>query len=67
MWMLNYQTLDGAFVETEHYSQIPLHHPMAPSVAGNVTKHVPLTAHALISLETSSPVLQVYNQYIEVT
>ncbi len=30
VWLLNYQTSEGAFVETEYYWQVPLHQAMAP-------------------------------------
>ncbi len=68
MWLLNYQTSDGSFVETEWYPH-PLHKPMDgrsrfPTDFQNsadsteVKRYVALTAHVLISLEVTAPNLQ---------
>ena len=59
MWLLNYQTQDGAFVETEHHP-IPIHMAMAPKTGdslSNLTSHVPLTAHVLLTLHKIAPTL----------
>ena len=33
LWLLNYQTEEGAFVETDGYSESPFHRPMSPPPA----------------------------------
>ena len=53
MWLLNYQSLDGAFSETEHFEQ-PYHKVMASSD----NKNISLTAHVLIALVQTAPMLQ---------
>ena len=52
-FILNYQSSDGSFVETEPYMLHPLHDP-----AGS-RQNVSLTAHVLIALETTASLLQV--------
>ena len=55
MWLINYQTSDGSFSETEYYPN-PLHKPMEGKsrLKGEnnyVMRNISLTAHVLISLE----------------
>ena len=61
MWLLNYQTEEGSFVETEHYPH-PLHKPMdgRSRFDGDYAdmRNISLTAHVLISLESTAPNLQ---------
>ena len=61
MWLLNYQTEEGSFVETEHYPH-PLHKPMdgRSRFDGDYAdmRNISLTAHVLISLEVTAPNLQ---------
>jgi CD109 antigen len=62
MWLLNYQTLEGSFTETEWYP-FPLHKPMDgrslfPDDEPGKMRNVSLTAHVLISLEVTAPNLQ---------
>ena len=33
LWLLNYQTQEGAFVETNAYAESPFHRPMTPGYA----------------------------------
>ena len=59
MWLLNYQKADGEFVETEDH-EIPVHQAMSPrdnAWHSNMTRHVPLTAHVLLTLIKISPKL----------
>ena len=51
LWLLNFQSSEGYFVES---AMVPMHKAMA---IGNV--NMTLTAHVLITLEETSPVLQV--------
>jgi hypothetical protein len=51
LWLLNYQSSEGYFVES---TKVPFHKAMA---IGNM--NITLTAHVLITLEETSPVLQV--------
>ena len=71
MWLLNYQTEEGAFTETEHYPpDKPLHKPMdgrsrflydcANIPCDGALRNVSLTAHVLISLEVTAKNLQVW-------
>ena len=61
MWLINYQTSDGSFLETEWYPN-PLHKPMEGKsrFRGDyeVMRNISLTAHVLISLEKTAPNLQ---------
>ncbi|TRY74425.1 hypothetical protein TCAL_00656 [Tigriopus californicus] len=61
MWLLNYQTPEGAFTETEYYNN-PLHKPMDGRSRFvddyNTMRNISLTAHVLISLEVTAPNLQ---------
>jgi len=62
MWILNYQTEEGSFVETEYYPH-PLHKPMDgrslfPGDEPGKMRNISLTAHVLISLEVAAPNLQ---------
>jgi CD109 antigen len=62
MWLLNYQTKEGAFSETEFYHS-PLHKPMDgrsrfKGEDPNVLRNISLTAHVLISLEVTAKNLQ---------
>lgn len=54
MWLINYQTPNGEFIETEHYTDNPLHVPMRTK---NRTGNVALTAHVLIALQEIAPKL----------
>ena len=54
MWLLNYQGIDGGFAETDHFIQ-PYHKPMHSSDNRNIS----LTAHVLIALVKTAPMLQV--------
>ncbi len=51
MWLMNYQTEDGAFVETEHYPN-PLHKPMDGRSRFDSDyadmRNISLTAHVLV-------------------
>ena len=61
MWLINYQTSDGSFSETEYYPN-PLHKPMEGKsrLRGEfeVMRNISLTAHVLISLEKTAGNLQ---------
>ena len=62
MWLINYQTSDGSFAETEYYPN-PLHKPMEGKsrLKGEnnyVMRNISLTAHVLISLEKTATNLQ---------
>lgn len=62
MWLINYQTSDGSFSETEYYPN-PLHKPMEgksrlKGEANYVMRNISLTAHVLISLEKTATNLQ---------
>ena len=61
MWLINYQTSDGSFSETEFYPY-PLHKPMEGKsrLRGDyqVMRNISLTAHVLISLEKTAENLQ---------
>ena len=61
MWLLNYQTEDGSFYETEFYPN-PLHKPMDGRSRFEADyaemRNISLTAHVLISLEVTAPNLQ---------
>ncbi len=61
MWLLNYQSEEGAFQETEWYPH-PLHKPMdgRSTFVGDEgrLRNISLTAHVLISLEVTAPNLQ---------
>ena len=61
MWLINYQTSDGSFSETEWYPR-PLHKPMEGKsrFKGDyeTMRNISLTAHVLISLEKTAPNLQ---------
>lgn len=61
MWLINYQTLDGSFAETEFYPH-PLHKPMDGRSRFTddyaAMRNISLTAHVLISLEVTAPNLQ---------
>ena len=51
MWLINQQDVEGEFMETEYYSEHPLHKPMTRNPeAGNIA----LTAHVLISLQETA-------------
>jgi CD109 antigen len=54
MWLINYQSIDGEFFETEHYTSNPLHKPMGKSKDGS---YISLTAHVLIALQETAPKL----------
>ena len=62
MWLLNYQTPEGSFAETEWYPH-PLHKPMDGRSRFyddySTMRNISLTAHVLISLEVAAPNLQV--------
>jgi hypothetical protein len=72
LWLLNYQSSDGAFIETEAYSGFgAFHSPMAATIdnrntAGNTTKlrYAALTAHVLIALEETASSLVVSKSII---
>ena len=36
LWLLNYQTEEGAFVETAAYSESPFHRPMFPDPKADI-------------------------------
>ena len=36
LWLLNYQTQEGAFLETKEYADSPFHRPMSPDPAGDM-------------------------------
>jgi hypothetical protein len=61
MWLLNFQTEEGSFYETEHYPH-PLHKPMDGRSRFDADyaemRNISLTAHVLISLEVTAPNLQ---------
>ncbi|CAB4061935.1 unnamed protein product [Lepeophtheirus salmonis] len=62
LWLLNYQTEEGSFSETEYYPY-PLHKPMEGKSLfygddSSVKRNISLTAHVLISLETTAANLQ---------
>jgi len=57
LWLLNFQRVDGAFVENAHYEERPLH--LAMRSTDNSTEAVPLTAHVLITLEEVAKMLTV--------
>ena len=61
MWLINYQTEEGSFVETEYYPY-PLHKPMDGRSRFTDDyadmRNISLTAHVLISLEATAPNLQ---------
>ena len=63
MWLINYQTSDGSFSETEFYPT-PLHKPMEgksrlrDEFDENRLRNISLTAHVLISLEKTATNLQ---------
>ena len=61
MWLINYQTPDGSFAETEYYPQ-PLHKPMDGRSRFRDDyepyRNISLTAHVLISLEETAPNMQ---------
>lgn len=59
LWVLNYQSVEGAFFETREYQDAPLHKVMTPIVNQNVSIHAPLTALVLIMLEDTSSMVQV--------
>ena len=50
MWLINYQDVEGEFIETDYYRDNPLHKPMAKD---DKAGHIALTAHVLISLVES--------------
>ena len=63
LWLLNYQTESGAFLEFGHYRSEPLHRAMMmaandSSSSGNGEGVVALTAHVLITLEETMPMLK---------
>ncbi|TRY72565.1 hypothetical protein TCAL_06513 [Tigriopus californicus] len=58
LWVLNYQSAEGAFFETQEYQDAPLHKVMTPIVNQNVSIHAPLTALVLIMLEDTSSIVQ---------
>ena len=53
MWILNYQSEEGAFYETE-YTDTPLHYAMFNDDKRNIS----LTAHVLIALAETADKLQ---------
>ena len=53
MWLINYQSIDGEFRETEFY-QNPLHKPMDKKQEYG---YISLTAHVLIALQETAPKL----------
>ena len=55
MWLLNYQSIEGAFSETEHFASRPFHKVMENS---NNNRNISLTAHVLIALVKTAPMLQ---------
>ena len=62
MWLLNYQTEEGSFAETEYYPN-PLHTPMDGRSrfygdSPNTYRNISLTAHVLISLKQTAQNLQ---------
>ncbi len=61
MWLINYQTPEGSFTETEYYPH-PLHKPMDGRSRFDDDyadmRNISLTAHVLISLEVTAPNLQ---------
>ena len=61
MWLINYQTEEGSFVETEYYPH-PLHKPMDGRSRFfddySDMRNISLTAHVLISLEATAANLQ---------
>merc|ERR1719369_1190498 len=56
MWLINYQTADGAFQETSNF-ETPHHFPMQGRNIDNVTINISLTAHVLIALDKVAPLL----------
>jgi len=56
MWMINYQSVDGAFQESSHF-ETPHHFPMSSTTHDNITSNIPLTAHVLIALDKVAPLL----------
>ena len=67
MWLINYQTSEGSFSETEYYPN-PLHKPMEDYINPlhdsrskgdyKTMRNISLTAHVLISLEKTAPNIQ---------
>ena len=61
MWLINYQSIEGSFSETEYYPH-PLHKPMdgKSRLVDDYAemRNISLTAHVLISLEMTAPNLQ---------
>ncbi len=64
MWLLNYQTAEGAFIETEHYLETPLHWPMKTLNNSDTAQHIALTAHVLITLERTVAILDVRQAHL---
>ena len=67
MWLINYQSIEGSFSETEYYPN-PLHKPMdgKSRLAGDYggeMRNISLTAHVLISLEMTAPNLQARDHF----
>ncbi len=56
IWLLNYQTTSGYFVEVENGT---LHQAFVPGNPGKDSSYIALTAHVLIGLEAVSKNLQV--------
>ena len=56
MWLINYQSIDGAFSETEYFPY-PLHKAMDGNKDGQ-NRNISLTAHVLIALQGSASNLQ---------
>ena len=56
LWLINYQNKNGAFIETEFYTN-PLHKAMACKI-GQGNKTIALTSHVLISLQVTADKIQ---------
>jgi len=56
MWLVNHQTLEGEFLETQEHQEYPLHHAMTRDKT-NSTGNIALTAHVLIAMDKAAPAL----------
>ncbi len=59
LWLLNYQTSSGSFLEFGRYRQDPLHFPMRDKMDADEEGSLALTAHVLITLQETMPMLKV--------
>ena len=59
MWLLNFQTREGAFMESPDNLDTPLHYAMRSSLeaTNNSAAHIALTAHVLLALDGAAELL----------